>query len=121
MTTAATPYDYDAKIIHVGTPGIFHKLRSPALAFETRCGRDASDCRATAHRLEDYQPCVVCWTDFHRPLAVDDAPELAEALRQIDHLAMGLLDEQPHEPRLRRIASLCHESRYEAHDRSALD
>jgi hypothetical protein len=59
-TKQRDPQDYDGKMIQVGTPGIFHK---PADAFyaKTVCGRSGVDCRATDHRLEDYQPCVVCW------------------------------------------------------------
>ncbi|MFA5053025.1 MAG: hypothetical protein WC565_03135 [Parcubacteria group bacterium] len=54
------PYDNDEKIIHVGTPGIFHKM-ADAFARRTVCGRDMSDARATEHDLSDYQPCIVCY------------------------------------------------------------
>lgn len=54
-----SPYASDLKILHVGTPGIFHYPRSGFN--ETICGRDMSDARMTAHPLSDYQPCVVCF------------------------------------------------------------
>lgn len=68
MSGLPNAYRYDEKIIHVGTPGIFHRLLSLA---QTRCLRDATDCRATAHDLADYQPCHVCFEGWDCSLPGD--------------------------------------------------
>lgn len=58
-----SPYDSELKLIHVDTPGIFH-YPEDAFARKTVCGRDATDSRMTAHRLEDQSPCVVCFAGW---------------------------------------------------------
>ncbi len=56
-----SPYEYEGKIIHVGTPGIFHRL-NPVTLRETYCGRSTADARATDHKLrQSHSPCVVCF------------------------------------------------------------
>lgn len=57
-----SPYRSELKIIHVGTPGIFHYARSGFAV--TVCGRSMADARLTAHALNEYQPCVVCFEDW---------------------------------------------------------
>ena len=59
-------YRAENKVIHVGTPGIFHFSASGCN--ETRCGRDMADARMTDHPLSDYQPCVVCFENWDREL-----------------------------------------------------
>ena len=59
-------YRTDAKVIHVGTPGIFH-YPNPGVN-ETRCGRDMAAARMTSHPLPDYQPCVVCFENWDQEL-----------------------------------------------------
>lgn len=59
-------YYYDSKIINVGTPGVFHKLHykretNQVFLDQTFCGIVAPELRSTAHKLADYQPCVVCF------------------------------------------------------------
>lgn len=54
------PHEYEGKIVHVGTPGIFHR-RNPDAPGATYCGRPITDARSTNHKLLDYSPCVVCF------------------------------------------------------------
>lgn len=54
-----SPFKSELKVIHVGTPGIFHY---PLSGFgQTVCGRDMVDARLTAHPLADCLPCSVCF------------------------------------------------------------
>lgn len=55
------PHEYEGKIIHVGTPGIFHRMHPQAPLPMTFCGRSMNDARSTDHKLLDYQPCSVCF------------------------------------------------------------
>jgi hypothetical protein len=55
------PHEYEGKIIHVGTPGIFHAPHPEAPLGLTYCGLPMDDARATDHELLDQQPCSVCF------------------------------------------------------------
>lgn len=54
------PHEYEGKIVHVGTPGIFHR-RNPQALGATYCGIPLDDARATDHKLRDESPCAVCF------------------------------------------------------------
>lgn len=79
------PYAYNEKIIHVGTPNVFHRL-APGFPLRTRCGLDAEDSRATSHGLREYQPCVVCWPSTETAEESGMAQEL-RALSRRDFIA----------------------------------
>jgi hypothetical protein len=56
------PYQYEGKIIHVGTPGIFHAPHPDSPMSITYCGITMLDARSTDNELLHYQPCLVCFS-----------------------------------------------------------